>query len=280
MAYDPNAPNVNNAYQLDVEQIRENLNQLRIHETVVSASDIDSLPNLQPGMIVYVSSEKAFYGIFTDINGNPYKVKLLTENGALADKLDGYDAGNSSGQIPISNGTLNTNLNADMVDGYHVGTATNQIPLGQNVVHDPVDNGLIIGDSIWGYTFNSFTDVNKVISAGGGSYTYYFGRTYIIIPANKKLYLRRIRYLIAQSYNITSSYIITLSIGSYNIDLTSSPSSDDKIINYLERDNSNNSNDIFHQINITLKVDNYDATNDLSHNLFSGSSIWFQCYII
>ena len=36
-----------------------------------------------------------------------------------ADTLDGYDPGNGSGQIPISNGTANASLNADLVDGYH-----------------------------------------------------------------------------------------------------------------------------------------------------------------
>jgi YD repeat-containing protein len=35
-----------------------------------------------------------------------------------ADKVDGYDVGNSSGQIPVSNGALCTNLNSDKVDGY------------------------------------------------------------------------------------------------------------------------------------------------------------------
>jgi YD repeat-containing protein len=35
-----------------------------------------------------------------------------------ADKVDGYDVGNSSGQIPLSNGTLCASLNADKVDGY------------------------------------------------------------------------------------------------------------------------------------------------------------------
>jgi len=35
-----------------------------------------------------------------------------------ADKVDGYHAGNSSGQVPISNGTVCTNLNADKLDGY------------------------------------------------------------------------------------------------------------------------------------------------------------------
>ena len=45
-------------------------------------------------------------------------------NGIDADTVDGYHAGNSSGQIPISNGTVNTNLNADKVDGYHVDPST------------------------------------------------------------------------------------------------------------------------------------------------------------
>lgn len=39
--------------------------------------------------------------------------------GLDADTLDGYQSGNTSGSIPISNGTVNTNLNADMVDGIH-----------------------------------------------------------------------------------------------------------------------------------------------------------------
>jgi hypothetical protein len=38
--------------------------------------------------------------------------KLVTATSALA-------AGNASGNVPVSNGTVNTNLNADMVDGHH-----------------------------------------------------------------------------------------------------------------------------------------------------------------
>jgi len=34
-----------------------------------------------------------------------------------ADKLDGYTTGNSSGNIPLSNGVVNTNLNAEMIQG-------------------------------------------------------------------------------------------------------------------------------------------------------------------
>lgn len=36
-----------------------------------------------------------------------------------SDLEDGYDTGNLSGNIPISNGILNTNLNADFLDGQH-----------------------------------------------------------------------------------------------------------------------------------------------------------------
>lgn len=40
-------------------------------------------------------------------------------SGLGADTLDGYHAGTGSNQIPISTGTVCTNLNADMVDGKH-----------------------------------------------------------------------------------------------------------------------------------------------------------------
>ncbi|KZE55780.1 hypothetical protein AV540_00050 [Brevibacillus parabrevis] len=45
-----------------------------------------------------------------------------------AGTVAGKTVGNASGNVPLSNGTANTNLNADMVDGYHVGTGANQIP--------------------------------------------------------------------------------------------------------------------------------------------------------
>jgi hypothetical protein len=55
-----------------------------------------------------------------------------------ADTLDGYHAGNASGNIPISNGTVNTNLNADTVDGFD----TSQTPAPNVIV--PLDaNGVL-----------------------------------------------------------------------------------------------------------------------------------------
>ena len=35
------------------------------------------------------------------------------------DQVDGYDAGNASGNVPVSNGNVNSNLNADKLDGQH-----------------------------------------------------------------------------------------------------------------------------------------------------------------
>ncbi|MED4570306.1 hypothetical protein P9302_12555 [Brevibacillus agri] len=45
-----------------------------------------------------------------------------------ASTVAGKTVGNAASNVPLSNGTLNTNLNADMVDGYHVGSGANQIP--------------------------------------------------------------------------------------------------------------------------------------------------------
>ncbi|MEO0205724.1 MAG: hypothetical protein ABIL22_03495 [candidate division WOR-3 bacterium] len=36
-----------------------------------------------------------------------------------SDRVDGYHAGNTNGCVPVSNGTVNTNLNADLLDGNH-----------------------------------------------------------------------------------------------------------------------------------------------------------------
>jgi len=48
----------------------------------------------------------------------PFVVASATKVPNLnVDKVDGRHAGNFSGGVPVSNGTVNTNLNADMVDG-------------------------------------------------------------------------------------------------------------------------------------------------------------------
>ena len=64
-------------------------------------------------------------------NGKLIEYHPYADNASFADNadlLDGYHAGNASGNIPVSNGTLNTNLNADLLDNYHA----NQI---ENIYH-------------------------------------------------------------------------------------------------------------------------------------------------
>ena len=58
-----------------------------------------------------------------------------TVTGMNADKLDGYDAGNASGNVPVSNSKLNVNLNADQLDGYHAGNSSNSIPISNGVLN-------------------------------------------------------------------------------------------------------------------------------------------------
>jgi hypothetical protein len=55
--------------------------------------------------------------------------------GLNSDQLDGYHAGNGSGNISINNGTLNISLNADQLDGYHAGSVVGQIPVNNGTVN-------------------------------------------------------------------------------------------------------------------------------------------------
>lgn len=65
-----------------------------------------------------------FSGVITSTkaDGNaPFVVTSTTKVTNLnTDRLDDLHAGNTTGLIPISNGIVNTNLNADMVDGIHL----------------------------------------------------------------------------------------------------------------------------------------------------------------
>jgi len=56
-------------------------------------------------------------GTITSLPILPLDIIPATLTGKNADMVDGYDAGNAAGNVPVSNGVLNTNLNADMVDG-------------------------------------------------------------------------------------------------------------------------------------------------------------------
>lgn len=66
-------------------------------------------------------------------------------SGLDADLLDGMQSGNADGNIPINNGTVNTNLNADMVDGKHVGNASGNVPVSNGVVNTGLNADMLDG---------------------------------------------------------------------------------------------------------------------------------------
>lgn len=52
-------------------------------------------------------------------DGSQWRGATTTITAGDSDKLDGYHAANTSGAVPINNGTVNTNLNSDYLDGQH-----------------------------------------------------------------------------------------------------------------------------------------------------------------
>jgi len=86
------------------------------------------------------------------------------------DRVDGYDAGNSTGNVPVSNGTVNTNLNADTVDGYHAGTGVGQVLVLDGGGKVPAAN--LIASGVSASTYRSVTvDAAGRVTAGSNPTT-------------------------------------------------------------------------------------------------------------
>jgi hypothetical protein len=62
----------------------------------------------------------------------PTVTKVVNLN---ADLLDDHHASNGSGDIPISNGTVNTGLNSDQLDGYHAGNGSGNVPISNGTTN-------------------------------------------------------------------------------------------------------------------------------------------------
>ncbi len=77
----------------------------------------------------------------------PVVVTSTTECTNLnADMVDGYGAGNGSGEIAVSNGTVCTNLNADMLDGYSAGNDNGQVAVSNGAMCDNLNADMLHGD--------------------------------------------------------------------------------------------------------------------------------------
>jgi len=109
--------------------------------------------NLVASDIPNLSTDKLTSGILPVSRGGTG----VADDSYDADKVDGYHAGNSSGQVAVSNGTVCTDLNADKVDGFDAGTDelnVYAIPAGgyYSVLYKGAATGIIeLGPSTDGY---------------------------------------------------------------------------------------------------------------------------------
>lgn len=116
-------------------------------------------------------------GYKLDVSGDIRATGTIYGTVDNADKVDGYHAGNSSGQVAVSNGTKCTNLNADKVDGYSTGNSSGDVPISNGTVcsnlnADKVDNNHVITRSIYTATSNDYvvnTSWAKIYSYGTNS---------------------------------------------------------------------------------------------------------------
>ena len=58
---------------------------------------------------------------------------------------DGYSVGSGSGNVPVSDAVLCTDLNADMLDGMHAGHATGEIPVSDATLCTDLNADLLDG---------------------------------------------------------------------------------------------------------------------------------------
>jgi len=119
-------PTANYLYPLDVNAKFPNS---RLYTGSGNGLDVDMVDGHHASDFLSTSSDYGRSGVATDLYEGTTKLsdKYLGKAATAvnSDKVDGYDAGNASGNVPISNGTLNNNLNADMLDGLHASSFLN-----------------------------------------------------------------------------------------------------------------------------------------------------------
>jgi hypothetical protein len=153
------------------------------------ADSSGKIDGLTPGSIVDTTEDYGRNGVASNLYEatTPLVSKYLGINATAAnsDKVDGYHAGNSSGQVPVSNGTLNGNLNADLLDGLHASSTPTSgylYPLDGSAkipnarLYTGSGNGLD-ADLLDGFHASSFTTTASDFGRSGVSSTLYEGTT-------------------------------------------------------------------------------------------------------
>jgi hypothetical protein len=172
------------------------------------ADSSGKIDGLTPGSIVDTTEDYGRNGVSSNLYEGPTPLvsKYLGINATAAnsDKVDGYHAGNSSGQVPVSNGTLNSNLNADLLDGYHAGNGSGQIPINNGTLNVNLNADLLDGKSA-----SDFTTITSDFGRSGVSSTLYEGTTalntkYLQLVAQDNLNMNS--HSISNALGVSSNY--------------------------------------------------------------------------
>jgi hypothetical protein len=101
------------------------------------------------------------------LSATPYA--FYAQQAGNAALLGGNQAGNASGNVPLNNGTVNTNLNADLLDGQHAGNASGSVPLNNGTVNTNLNADLL--DGLHASAFAQALKNVIVVAKSGGNYT-------------------------------------------------------------------------------------------------------------
>lgn len=119
--------------------------------------------------VAFLSGPQTFSGAKTFGGGLSWSGTATGSISGNADTIDGYHAGNASGQVALNSLTLNTNLNADLVDGYHAGTASGQIPLNSGILNTNLNADYLSGQHGSYYQNAGNINAGTLAAARGGT---------------------------------------------------------------------------------------------------------------
>lgn len=100
-----------------------------------------------------------------------------------ADKVDGFHAGNEENKVPVSNGSVNQNLNADLIDGHHAGNEANTVLILDNdglvpennlKPYSPKEHTHPISEIITNETIHTFENMQIISGYNVGTTTYVY----------------------------------------------------------------------------------------------------------